>query len=41
MRQNGVTSDSGFGQDLKQSMRVGYGTGNDRENQQGNDSETG
>lgn len=41
MRRNGVTSDSEFGQDLKESMRVGYGTGNDRENQQGNDPETG
>ncbi|MFJ2434220.1 hypothetical protein ACIOWM_13550 [Streptomyces anulatus] len=41
MRQHGVTSDSEFGQDLKESMRVGYSTGNDRENQQGNDPETG
>ncbi|MFI1142438.1 hypothetical protein [Streptomyces sp. NPDC020780] len=41
MRQNGVTSDSDFGQDLKESMRVGYSTGNQRENQQGNDPETG
>ncbi|MGW4228660.1 hypothetical protein ACWEF9_05125 [Streptomyces sp. NPDC004980] len=41
MRQNGIASDSEFGQDLKESMRVGYSTGNDRENQQGNDPETG
>ncbi|WP_329229429.1 hypothetical protein OG488_14585 [Streptomyces sp. NBC_01460] len=41
MRQNGVTSDSAFGQDLKESMRIGYATGNDREDQQGNDPETG
>ncbi|MFB6870848.1 hypothetical protein [Streptomyces sp. NPDC056323] len=41
MRQHGVTSDSDFGQDLKESMRIGYATGNDRENQQGNDPETG
>ncbi|MFJ2226750.1 hypothetical protein [Streptomyces halstedii] len=41
MRQHGVTSDSEFGQDLKGSMRIGYATGNDRENQQGNDPETG
>ncbi|MFF3393178.1 hypothetical protein ACFYW1_19910 [Streptomyces sp. NPDC002669] len=32
--------DAVFRQDLKESMRVGYATGNDRENQQGNDSET-
>ncbi|MBQ1108043.1 MULTISPECIES: hypothetical protein [unclassified Streptomyces] len=41
MRQHGVSSRSEFGQDLKESMRVGYGTGNARENQQGNDPETG
>ncbi|MEU0136138.1 hypothetical protein ABZ172_19220 [Streptomyces sp. NPDC006296] len=41
MERNGVTSDSSFGQDLKESMRIGYATGNDRENQQGNDPETG
>ncbi|MGW4174062.1 hypothetical protein [Streptomyces rubiginosohelvolus] len=41
MRRHGVTSRSEFGQDLKESMRVGYGAGNDREEQQGNDSETG
>ncbi len=41
MRQHGVSSRSEFGQDLKESMRVGYGAGNDRENQQGNDPETG
>ncbi|MFI7287281.1 hypothetical protein ACIBRY_11640 [Streptomyces anulatus] len=41
MRQHGVSTRSEFGQDLKESMRVGYGTGNDRENQQGNDPATG
>ncbi|MEU0101146.1 hypothetical protein [Streptomyces sp. NPDC006267] len=41
MRQHGVSTKSEFGQDLKESMRVGYGAGNDRENQQGNDPETG
>jgi uncharacterized protein YecE (DUF72 family) len=41
MRSHGVASDSELGQDLKESMRVGYGVGNDRENQQGNDPETG
>ncbi|EGE44219.1 hypothetical protein GTY83_24475 [Streptomyces sp. SID4928] len=41
MRRHGVSSRSEFGQDLKESMRVGYGAGNDREEQQGNDSETG
>ncbi len=41
MRQHGVNTRSEFGQDLKESMRVGYSTGNDRERQQGNDSETG
>ncbi|MFJ4526091.1 hypothetical protein ACIP4Y_35050 [Streptomyces sp. NPDC088810] len=30
-----------FAQDLRESMLIGYGTGNDRENQQGNDPETG
>ncbi|MBO1335610.1 hypothetical protein [Streptomyces sp. VRA16 Mangrove soil] len=41
MQRNGVTSDSELGQDLKEAMRIGYATGNDRENQQGNDPETG
>ncbi|WP_097913947.1 MULTISPECIES: hypothetical protein [Streptomyces] len=41
MSHHGVDPESVFGQDLKESMRVGYSTGNDRENQQGNDSETG
>ncbi|MEU3005834.1 hypothetical protein [Streptomyces sp. NPDC007020] len=41
MRQHGVSTRSEFGQDLKESMRVGYSIGNDRERQQGNDSETG
>jgi hypothetical protein len=30
-----------FEQDLRESMLIGYGVGNDRENQQGNDPETG
>ncbi|GHF10650.1 hypothetical protein E5082_17840 [Streptomyces griseoluteus] len=30
-----------FAQDLRESMLLGYGVGNDRENQQGNDPETG
>ncbi|MFJ3223948.1 hypothetical protein ACIPJS_11310 [Streptomyces sp. NPDC086783] len=29
------------GQDLRESTVIGYGLGNDRENQQGNDPETG
>ena len=33
--------DKVFRQDMKESMRVGYSTGNDRENQQGHDPETG
>ncbi|CAM5519173.1 DUF6571 family protein [Streptomyces cyaneofuscatus] len=33
--------DSGFRQDMKESMRSGYSTGNDRENQQGTSPETG
>ncbi|MEU0129287.1 hypothetical protein [Streptomyces sp. NPDC006289] len=33
--------DSGFRQDMKESMRIGYSTGNDRENQQGVAPETG
>ncbi|MFJ9635795.1 hypothetical protein [Streptomyces sp. NPDC101178] len=41
MRQQGVDFESTFGQDLKVSMRTGYTTGNNRENQQGNDPETG
>ncbi|MFC8621400.1 hypothetical protein [Streptomyces anulatus] len=41
MSHHGLDPESVFGQDLKESMRVGYSTGNDRENQQGNDSETG
>ncbi|WP_394429506.1 hypothetical protein [Streptomyces sp. SGAir0957] len=38
---NGIDPNSKFGQDLKESMLLGYGVGNDRENQQGNDPETG
>ncbi|WP_137233684.1 hypothetical protein [Streptomyces sp. BPSDS2] len=40
-RKHGVSIKSDLGQDLKESMRVGYSTGNAREEQQGNDSETG
>ncbi|MFD9422797.1 MULTISPECIES: hypothetical protein [unclassified Streptomyces] len=36
-----IDINSDLGQDLKEAMRIGYGTGNDRENQQGNDPETG
>ncbi|MFC7813452.1 hypothetical protein ACFUTR_02135 [Streptomyces sp. NPDC057367] len=38
---NGLDPESDFGEDLHQSMLLGYGVGNDRENQQGNDPETG
>ncbi|MFE9353467.1 hypothetical protein ACFYPB_04545 [Streptomyces olivaceoviridis] len=41
MERRGVGKDSVFGQDLHESMLIGYGVGNDRENQQGNDPETG
>ncbi|KMS66528.1 hypothetical protein ACZ91_68765 [Streptomyces regensis] len=41
LRHNGVDFNSDFGQDLRESMLTGYGVGNDRENQQGNDPETG
>ncbi|MEU6099928.1 hypothetical protein [Streptomyces flaveolus] len=41
LRHNGVDPNSDFGQDLRESMLIGYGVGNDRENQQGNDPETG
>lgn len=41
IQHNGVDPNSEFGQDLRESMLVGYGVGNDRENQQGNDPETG
>ena len=34
-------ANSTFAQDLRESMLIGYGVGNDRENQQGNDPETG
>ncbi|MEE1747407.1 hypothetical protein [Streptomyces sp. JV184] len=36
-----TAADSGFRQDMRESMRIGYATGNDRENQQGSDPETG
>nr|WP_267075400.1 hypothetical protein [Streptomyces sp. NBC_00059]MCX5412225.1 hypothetical protein [Streptomyces sp. NBC_00059] len=38
---NTTDKDADFRQDMKESMRLGYATGNDRENQQGNDPETG
>ncbi|MGC4997557.1 hypothetical protein [Streptomyces sp. DT195] len=38
---HGVRRDDPFRQDLRESMLIGYGVGNDRENQQGNDPETG
>ncbi|MGW0334693.1 hypothetical protein ACWD0J_22955 [Streptomyces sp. NPDC003011] len=38
---HGVGEDDEFRQDLQESMLIGYGVGNDRENQQGNDPETG
>ncbi|MDF6042730.1 hypothetical protein LRD69_11280 [Streptomyces sp. JH14] len=36
-----TAADAAFRQDLKESMRLGYAVGNDREDQQGNDPETG
>ncbi|MEE1771591.1 hypothetical protein PUR34_26430 [Streptomyces sp. JV185] len=36
-----TAADTAFRQDLKESMRIGYAIGNDRENQQGSDPETG
>ncbi|MFF3289806.1 hypothetical protein [Streptomyces sp. NPDC003023] len=36
MRYHDIDHNSNLGMDLKESMRIGYGTGNDRENQQGN-----
>lgn len=38
---NSVEKNSDFSQDLHESMLIGYGVGNDRENQQGNNPETG
>ncbi|MGW0854753.1 hypothetical protein [Streptomyces sp. NPDC002690] len=40
LNHNGVAETSTFRQDLEESMLLGYGVGNDRENQQGNDPET-
>ncbi|MGW1466820.1 hypothetical protein ACWCPT_21025 [Streptomyces sp. NPDC002308] len=37
---HGYEDNDTFAQDLKESMLIGYGVGNDRENQQGNDPET-
>ncbi|MDX3849095.1 hypothetical protein [Streptomyces sp. AK02-01A] len=39
--QYGIDMNSDFGRDLKESVDLGYAKGNDRENQQGNDPETG
>ncbi|MFF2523773.1 hypothetical protein [Streptomyces liangshanensis] len=41
LRQHGADTRRDFAEDLRQSMMLGYGVGNDRENQQGNDPETG
>ncbi|MDQ1008162.1 hypothetical protein QFZ82_002647 [Streptomyces sp. V4I23] len=41
MQYHGVEFNSNFGQDLRESMIIGYGQGNDRENQQGADPVTG
>ncbi|MFE2597941.1 hypothetical protein ACFXCZ_15830 [Streptomyces sp. NPDC059396] len=39
--QHGIDMNSEFGRDLRDSVDLGYAKGNDRENQQGNDPETG
>ncbi|MFE7126059.1 hypothetical protein [Streptomyces sp. NPDC057617] len=39
--QHGIDMNSDFGRDLQDSVDLGYAKGNDRENQQGNDPETG
>ncbi|MGV9994714.1 hypothetical protein [Streptomyces sp. NPDC003374] len=41
LTRHGVGNNSVFREDLHESMLIGYGVGNDRENQQGNDPETG
>ncbi|QYX77184.1 hypothetical protein [Streptomyces akebiae] len=41
LQHNGVDPNSDFAQDLRESMLLGYAVGNDRENQQGHDPETG
>jgi hypothetical protein len=41
LRHNGLDPNSDFGRDLFESRVLGYGVGNDRENQQGNAPETG
>ncbi|MER6409695.1 hypothetical protein [Streptomyces humidus] len=41
LKRQGVGKNDVFWQDLRESMLIGYGVGNDRENQQGNDPETG
>ncbi|MEU9921793.1 hypothetical protein AB0H51_10935 [Streptomyces griseoluteus] len=41
LKRHGVGREDGFYEDLHESMVIGYGVGNDRENQQGNDPETG
>ncbi|WP_371652976.1 MULTISPECIES: hypothetical protein [unclassified Streptomyces] len=40
-RQHGIDLNDDFSRDLKDAFDLGYGRGNDRENQQGNDPETG
>ncbi|MFK8907589.1 hypothetical protein [Streptomyces sp. YS-3] len=40
-QQHGLDLNSDFSRDLKDAFDIGYGRGNDRENQQGNDPETG
>jgi hypothetical protein len=41
LQQHGVGKNNVFGQDLHESMLIGYGVGNDRAKQQGNGPETG
>jgi hypothetical protein len=41
MEHHGVRKNSEFRQEVRESMLIGYGVGNDRENQQGNAPETG
>lgn len=40
LNRNSLAASPTFREDLKESMLIGYGVGNDRENQQGNDPET-
>lgn len=41
LKRHPAAADGDFPQDLRESMRLGYAVGNDREDQQGNDPETG